>query len=358
MSTQQPDAASTPGDLVDEAIRTVRRWLAESADTVPDAGSVRLAGLLKDPRGLDFTLGFVDRVVRPEDLRVAARNLERLSRSTPKFLPWYQRFAVTAGGTFAPLFPWLIVPTARKTLRRMVGHLIVDATPASLDATLEGLRADGPRGEKKRLNINLLGEAVLGEAEATARLAGNRALLERADVDYVSIKVSAIASGLSMWGFEETVTRVVERLTPLYELAVSSTVPKFINLDMEEFRDLDLTVAVFERLLEQPSLRELEAGIVLQAYLPEALPSLQRLTEWAIDRRARGGAPITVRVVKGANLAMERVDATMHGWPLAPFGSKFETDINFKQVLNWALVPERTAAVRIGVASHNLFDVA
>ena len=36
-------------------------------------------------------------------------------------------------------------------------------------------------------------------------------------------------------------------------------------------------------------------------------------------RRAGGGAPIKVRLVKGANLAMERVDAAMHGWPLATY---------------------------------------
>uniref|UniRef100_UPI00286C16D1 proline dehydrogenase family protein n=1 Tax=Salinibacterium sp. TaxID=1915057 RepID=UPI00286C16D1 len=150
----------------------------------------------------------------------------------------------------------------------------------------------------------------------------------------------------------------VQRLTPLYELAAASPTAKFINLDMEEFKDLDLTIAVFERLLDQPRLRNLEAGIVLQAYLPDALAALQGLTEWATARRARGGAGIKVRVVKGANLAMEQVDAAVHGWPLATWGSKQQSDTNYKRVLDWAFTPERTDAVRIGVAGHNLFDVA
>ena len=34
---------------------------------------------------------------------------------------------------------------------------------------------------------------------------------------------------------------------------------------MEEYRDLDLTIAVFTRILEDPRLQGLEAGIVLQA---------------------------------------------------------------------------------------------
>ncbi len=105
-------------------------------------------------------------------------------------------------------------------------------------------------------------------------------------MDYVSVKVSAIISHLSMWAFDEVVDEVVARLLPLYVTAAADGT--FINLDMEEYRDLDLTIAVFTRILEDLRLTGLEAGIVLQAYLPDALPALQELTAWAQDRvRAR-----------------------------------------------------------------------
>lgn len=353
MSTPGSSPSVSAPDLADETVATVRRWLAESADAAPDPSAERLAGVLKDPNGLDFTIGFVDKVVRPEDLRVAARNLEQVAKKTPSFLPWYLRAAIALGGGFATLMPGIIVPISRRVLRGMVGHLVIDATPSKLDATLAALRAKGVR-----LNLNLLGEAVLGDEEADRRLEGTRALLARDDVDYVSIKASAVAAQLSMWAYDETVDRVVERLTPLYELAVASPAPKFINLDMEEFKDLDLTIAVFKKLLDQPQLASLEAGIVLQAYLPDALAALQDLTAWATERRAAGGAGIKVRVVKGANLAMEHVDATMHDWPVATWPTKQATDTNYKRVLDWAFTPEHTDAVRIGVAGHNLFDVA
>ena len=71
-----------------------------------------------------------------------------------------------------------------------------------------------------------------------------------------------------------------------------------------------------------------------------------------------GGAGIKVRIVKGANLAMERVDATVHDWPLATWSTKQESDTNYKRMLVRALTPEDTAVVRIGVAGHNLFDLA
>ncbi len=340
-------------DLSAEVVALVKKWLADSATIPADVSAERLAGVLKDPNGLDFTVGFVDGVMRPEDLMVAGYNLQTVAKKAPGFLPSYMRGAIGLGGVLGPVLPWVVIPAARKVLRQMVGHLVVDATPDKLGPAIAHLRESG-----NRLNINLLGEAVLGEKEALRRLDGTRALLLRDDVDYVSIKVSSIASQLSMWSFDEAVNRVVERLTPLYELASASATPKFINLDMEEYRDLDLTIAVFERILDLPQLLHLEAGIVLQAYLPDALAALQGLTHWSQGRRAAGGAPIKVRVVKGANLAMEHVDAAVHDWPLATYGTKQDSDTNYKRVLSWALTPQNTDAVKIGVAGHNLFDVA
>ncbi|ARC55587.1 Bifunctional protein PutA [Frondihabitans sp. 762G35] len=342
-----------PSDLAQETVETVRRWLRASSETRVDPSAQRLAGVLRDPEGLDFTLGFVDRVVRPEDLRVAARSLEELSRSIPKFLPWYLRAAIATGGGLATGAPWPTVPVARRALRSMVDHLVVDATPAKLGPTLAKLRGPGIR-----LNLNLLGEAVLGDSESDRRLEGTRALLERDDVDYVSIKVSAVASQLSMWAFEETSDRIVERLLPLFELALASARPTFINLDMEEYRDLDLTIDVFTRLLDRDELLGLEAGIVLQAYLPDSLGALQLLTDWSRSRVSRGGAPIKVRIVKGANLAQERVDAAIHGWPLATWSTKQETDTHYKRLLRWALTQDNASVVKVGVAGHNLFDLA
>ncbi|HEY8589452.1 MAG TPA: 1-pyrroline-5-carboxylate dehydrogenase, partial [Naasia sp.] len=188
------------GGLEERSVELVRTWLERSRSVPTSASARRLAGVLSDPNGLPFTLGFIDGVVRPEDLAVAARNLRRLGPLVPRFLPWYQRAAVRLGGLVAPVLPLAVVPPARIVLRRMVGHLILDASPQRLGREIASLREKGVR-----LNLNLLGEAVLGEHEADRRLAGTRRLLARDDVDYVSVKVSAIANGLDMWAFDETV---------------------------------------------------------------------------------------------------------------------------------------------------------
>jgi len=347
--------------LAEEAVALVRHWLTEAAKVPVDPSAQQLAGVLKDPNGLDFTVGFVDGVVRPEDLNVAARNLAALAPKVPAFLPWYMRSAVALGGTMAPVMPQVVIPIARKVLREMVGHLIVDATDAKLGPAIAKIKKDGIK-----LNVNLLGEAVLGEHEASRRLEGTHTLLARPDVDYVSIKVSSTVAPHSAWAFDEAVEHVVEKLTPLFQRANSFAAAgsstggkaKFINLDMEEYKDLDMTIAVFTRILDKPEFKDLEAGIVLQAYLPDALSAMMRLQDWAAERRAKGGAAIKVRVVKGANLPMEQVEASLHDWPLATWGSKQDSDTSYKSVINYALHPERIKNIRIGVAGHNLFDIA
>jgi RHH-type proline utilization regulon transcriptional repressor/proline dehydrogenase/delta 1-pyrroline-5-carboxylate dehydrogenase len=354
-----PTAVSGPSpDSVDpalsaDAIALVRRWLREAASFPVDASGAQLAGVLKDPSGLDFTVGFVDGVVRPEDLAVAAGTLKSIAPGVPGFLPAPLRGAVKLGGALAPVLPGVVVPIARRVLREMVGHLIIDATDAKLGPAIAKIKKDGVR-----LNVNLLGEAVLGRAEAARRLEGTHRLLARDDVDYVSIKVSSTVAPHNPWAFDGAVDDIVEELTPLFARAASAPTPKFINLDMEEYKDLDLTIAVFTRILDRPEFLSLEAGIVLQAYLPDALSAMIRLQEWSAARRARGGAAIKVRIVKGANLPMEQVEASVHGWPLATWNSKQDSDTNYKRVIDYALHPDRVRNVRIGVAGHNLFDVA
>ena len=87
---------------------------------------------------------------------------------------------------------------------------------------------------------------------------------------------------------------------------------------MEEYRDLHLTAEAFKRTLMEEEFMHLEAGIVLQAYLPDSWEEQMKLCAWAKERVEQGGARIKIRLVKGANLAMEKVEASMHDWAQAP----------------------------------------
>jgi RHH-type proline utilization regulon transcriptional repressor/proline dehydrogenase/delta 1-pyrroline-5-carboxylate dehydrogenase len=257
--------------------------------------------------------------------------------------------------------PRLVVPLIVAKLRHETQHVIVPAEEEAFRAYLQQRREDG-----MRLNINQLGEAILGEAEAQRRLQAYLNLLSRPDIEYISVKISSIFSQINLVAFEATVADIKARLRTLYRQAMQyeyarpdgRRLPKFVNLDMEEYRDLRLTVAAFTQVLDEPEFLTHRAGIVLQAYLPDAATVQRELTAWALRRVERGGAPIKVRLVKGANLAMERVEAARHGWEQAPYHTKAEVDANYKRMVAYGMQPEHIQAVHLGIASHNLFDVA
>ncbi len=75
---------------------------------------------------------------------------------------------------------------------------------------------------------------------------------------------------------------------------------------MEEYRDLYLTADVICETLDRNGLESTRAGIALQAYIPDSYQVMERLIDWSRRRVAGGGTPLTIRLVKGANMEMER----------------------------------------------------
>lgn len=345
-------------EIVDKAIQRAETWMAVEDDSSgKEAKSTQqLAALVHDENGIDFTMGFVDRVARPEDNTVAAKQLKNIfgrQDKLPDFIGAVDKGLIGAGAFVGPLVPAVVMPLARKRMRQMVGHLVLDAEGKALNKRLEEAADEG-----FTLNLNLLGEAVLGEAEAKDRLESTRLFLQNPRVSYVSIKASSVCAQLNPWDIEGNTERLKDRLRPLYREALKRSPHSFINLDMEEYKDLHLTIKLFKELLMEEEFLNLEAGIVLQAYLPDTYDALVDLAAFAAERRARGGAKIKIRLVKGANLSMERVDAEMHHWEQTPYGTKAEVDANYLRLVDYILQPEHADNVRIGVASHNLYTVA
>ena len=335
----------TSTSFVDRAARTARRW-AQRSLSYPEPRAARLlAGALEHPDGLRFTLEFVDGVLRPEDSAVAARTLGRLARQPVPFLPAYLRAGLGLGVATAPR---PLLPVVRRVFAALLGDLVVDIG-RDLGPALARLRRGGAD-----LNINLLGEAVLGDEHAAARLNRTIELLERPDVDYVSIKVSAVMGPHAPWSHTTGVAEAVTRLRPLMQVA--NRTGKLVNLDMEEYRDLQLTLEVFERFaLDLPNLR---MGLAVQAYLRESGLLIDRVQELARQRRSAGGAPLRVRLVKGANLAMERTQAELRGWPNPVLPSKVASDASYLRALDRLITPESIDTLQLGVASHNIYSLA
>jgi len=319
----------------------------------------KLQRMLDDSASKAFTMALVDQVFRPRRVERSAGQLAYVvgSHGIPSSLPWHERVGLRMAAEVGPVLPGVVMPAVTGMMRRETRAVILPGEPELLRKRIEKRRGKGGR-----LNLNLLGEAILGEEEAGRRLEENIRQLEGTGCEYLSVKISSIFSQINVLAYEETLEGLKGPLRKLYRAAMAQGDAegraKFVNLDMEEYRDLHLTLDVFREVLEEEEFRGLEAGIVLQAYLPDSFVLLRDLTDWARQRVADGGAGIKVRLVKGANLAMEQVDASVHGWEQAPYGTKAEVDANFKRMLHYGCRPENAAVVRLGLGSHNLFDVA
>ncbi len=282
-------------------------------------------------------------------------------QGVPRFFSPLERTMLMGFQSFGEYLPGVAVPLVKDKMRRETANVILPAEEEMLSEHLRQRQKEGVR-----MNVNLLGEALLGEDEAKRRLQRYLDALRMPEVECVSVKITTIYSQVSPISREHTTRIVADRMELLYRASLretfqradGTTSSRFVYLDMEEYRDLYLTVDAMFRALDRPGLLGVRAGIALQAYVPDSFGVLQRLLAWSRKRVEAGGVPLTIRLVKGANLEMERVEASMGGWPYAPYASKHETDANYKKMLREVMQPGNAEYIRIGVASHNLFDIA
>ncbi|HSJ01406.1 MAG TPA: bifunctional proline dehydrogenase/L-glutamate gamma-semialdehyde dehydrogenase, partial [Verrucomicrobium sp.] len=319
--------------------------------------------MLQHPSDKATLVQLTDQAFRAKSARRVADQFTHILdvQGVPRFFNPVDRVLLRGFQTFGGWLPGVSVPMVQGHMQMETANVILPA-----DLTLLAPHLKQRREQGIRMNVNFLGEAILSEAEAGRRMQQYLEAMQSPETEVFSVKISTLYSQMSPLAREHTLTVLCDRLARLYEAGRDAIfirddgtrVAKFLYLDMEEYRDLSLTCEVFMRTLSRPGLEQVAAGIALQAYVPDSFAWQQRLDEWARQRVASGGAAITIRLVKGANLEMERVEAAIRGWPQAPYKTKRETDANYKRMLHEGFLPENLAAVKLGVASHNLFDVA
>jgi len=270
----------------------------------------QLAGMMRDPVGKVFTTAITDQCFRSHDTSRVANQLVYVINKygVPAYLPLDRRIALEAFRKFGQFFSFVSVPLTVQMIRNETSTVILPGEEKQLVKHMAKRRAEGVR-----VNLNHLGEAILGEEEACTRLKIYLDDLAKPEVEYISVKISTIYSQINLLAWDETLKALAERLRELYRAAAKNLyvrpdgkkVQKFVNLDMEEYRDLHITEALFRKVLDEPEFQHHAAGIVLQSYLPDSYRFQKELTEWAMKRVIKGGAPIKIRIVKGANLAME-----------------------------------------------------
>ncbi len=323
----------------------------------------KLQKILENKEDSYFLIRLLDSCFQSTNHYVISRQIEKIFTrgDLPSFFSFSERALVRLFLWIGKHVPSIAIPEIIQQVQKETQEVVFMENDPLLIEHLQKRK-----NQYIKNNINLIGETVLGEKEAHYKLQEYIDSLQQDHIRYLSIKLSNIYSQINTLAFNHTVQLLVYRLSSLYKEAKTNAFVdekgnkcnKFVNLDMEEYRDVELTVHTFMKTLDQEQFFDLHAGIVLQAYLPDSKYWFEVLCDWSIDRVQRGGAPIKIRIVKGANLAMERIDSSLHNWQLPPYDTKLETDANYKALLNLAIHPDIITAVNIGIASHNLLDLA
>ena len=224
------------------------------------------------------------------------------------------------------------------------------------------------RKEKMAFTIDLLGEAVIAEAEAQSYLDRYLDLMtqltevakkwspvpaiDSADGEtlsrvQVSVKLTAFYSQFDPLDAKGSQERVLPRIRTL--LRHAKEVGAAVHFDMEQYAYKDLTLTILKQLLLEEEFRtRTDIGITLQAYLRDTERDLRDLVEWAKQR----GNPVTVRLVKGAYWDQETIKSAQKDWPQPVFNEKQATDANYEKLTQILL--ENHEYLYAAIASHNV----
>ncbi|EAI9130631.1 aldehyde dehydrogenase family protein [Campylobacter upsaliensis] len=317
----------------------------------------KMQKLLNNPKNKVMLIELLDRSFRCKDKKASFELIEHTLNKfgIADFFSAFEKFLLFSFLNFGKLAPNLSVPFFISHLRNDTKAMVLDADENFLAPHITKRKNE----QNITLNVNLIGEEVLGEAESKYRMQKYEEALKSSYITYISIKITTIFSQINIIDFDYSKDEVVKRLDKLYALALEEQnrqgVSKFINLDMEEFRDLELTVAAF---MESVGKFDIKAGIVLQAYIPDSYEYLKKLLAFSKERVLKGMQPIKIRFVKGANMESEETIASQRGWELPTFERKIDTDSNYNKMLDLVLEDENYKYINVGIASHNIFEIA
>jgi len=229
--------------------------------------------------------------------------------------------------------------------------------------TIERLRKD-----KMGFTLDLLGEAVITEAEAQSYLQSYLDLMEQLtqeaqkwspvqEIDFadgeplprvqVSVKLTAFYSQFDPLDPQGSRERVCDRIRTLLRRA--QELGAAVHFDMEQYVYKDMTFAILKDLLMEEEFRtRTDIGMTVQAYLRDSENDAKALINWAKQR----GYPITVRLVKGAYWDQETIKAAQKDWPQPVYNDKAETDANYENITQ--LLLENHEYVYSAIGSHNV----
>ncbi|MEQ9667010.1 L-glutamate gamma-semialdehyde dehydrogenase [Coleofasciculus sp. G2-EDA-02] len=257
----------------------------------------------------------------------------------------------------------LAASTVSTAVETLANKYIAGATIKQAIKTIERLRKD-----KMAFTLDLLGEAVITEAEAQSYLERYLDLMEQltqeaknwstvSEIDeadgeelsrvQVSVKLTAFYSQFDPLDPEGSKKRVCDRIRILLRRA--KELGAAVHFDMEQYVYKDMTLGILKELLIEEEFRDrTDLGITLQAYLQDSKRDLNDIITWAKQR----GNPLTVRLVKGAYWDQETIKSLQNHWQQPVYNQKSATDANFEEMTQ--LLLENHQYLYAAIGSHNV----
>ena len=108
-------------------------------------------------------------------------------QGVPRFFSALDRTMLLGFQSFGSYLPGVAMPFVKERMQHETANVIL---PAERELLAEHLRARWEEGV--RMNVNFLGEALLGEEDAQRRLQGYLAAVQQPEIEVISVKISTI----------------------------------------------------------------------------------------------------------------------------------------------------------------------
>jgi RHH-type proline utilization regulon transcriptional repressor/proline dehydrogenase/delta 1-pyrroline-5-carboxylate dehydrogenase len=267
------------------------------------------------------------------------------------------------GWSKSKLGAWLTAKAVLFGVQQMANLFIAGHTPHKALPVLRKLRS-----HRYSFTVDLLGEFCVCEGEASEYQQRYLDALETFCAEIpswreakpiipghpgesspvcISVKLTALYSQTGSLNFARSVDILSERLGEIVRRAKMNQA--LVYVDAEDSGNNPIIYETFKRVFGSDEFRDMPyPGIVIQAYAKGAAERVSEMLAFAESR----GAPIAIRLVKGAYWDMERIISAQNHWEFPLFEEKRLSDASYEHLSRVLL--DNTHLCLPAFGSHNI----
>ena len=196
-------------------LRLAEKLQTSQTATVKNPFSDRLKTIIEVPESKHFLIQMMDVAFRSKNYKKVADHVIHLLKTHKHYEALFtpiENVLLKAFTVFGKIMPSLSVAIMLKKIQVTSSDVVFFINSKKFKKHTQKRKE-----QNITLNVNLIGEALIGEEEAQQRILGYLTLLNREDVNYISIKISTIFSQISSLAHDDTVDKLSDRLAMFYD---------------------------------------------------------------------------------------------------------------------------------------------